>query len=274
MDNDNGNNTVCGSGLRLKVLGSRGSVPVTDGKMRRFGGGTSCYMVSAGDQTIFLDAGTGLAGAPVYADRTPVILVSHLHLDHLLGLGMYPGLAKKGCAAKLFLPARSDEDALRLLNGLYGPPYWPLSLTEYAGELAVHALPERLEIGPVTVTCMQGHHPGGCAVMRLDAGRKSLVYATDCEPKAEDLPRLAAFCRDADLLMFDGQFTPKEAECRTGYGHSTAETGLELLRLSGAKRLLVIHHDPQADDAALEARERAIGRDDVRFARAGEEIVL
>ena len=73
----------------LTVLGARGSLPVSDTKRSRFGGATSCYMVQAGSETIFLDGGTGLVSAPALSGKPPVILLSHLHLDHVIGLGMY-----------------------------------------------------------------------------------------------------------------------------------------------------------------------------------------
>ena len=42
----------------------------------------------------------------------------------------------------------------------------------------------------------------------------------------------------------------------------------------GAKKLLLIHHDPHSTDEMLAARETALGRADVRYAREGEKIVL
>ena len=65
----------------LTVLGTRGSVTVSGKKYDRFGGMTSCYLVRAGDQVLFLDAGAGITLAPEMEESEPVILISHLHLD-------------------------------------------------------------------------------------------------------------------------------------------------------------------------------------------------
>ena len=87
--------------LRLTVLGSRGSMPVSQKGREVFGGATSCCMVQAGEDCVFLDAGTGLLSAPTEFPRPPLILVTHLHLDHILGLGMYRRLVTRGAKTLL-----------------------------------------------------------------------------------------------------------------------------------------------------------------------------
>ena len=77
--------------MSVTVLGTRGSVTVSGRDREIFGGNTSCYMIRAGGETVFLDAGSGLISAPVELPRPPPILLRHLHIDHVLGLGMYPG---------------------------------------------------------------------------------------------------------------------------------------------------------------------------------------
>ena len=99
------------SGLTLKVLGTRGSMAVHGSRYSVFGGATSCYLVRAGEDTVILDAGSGLLNAPVDTPRPPVILISHLHLDHLLGLGMYPRLSKKGAETEIYVPAADSREA-------------------------------------------------------------------------------------------------------------------------------------------------------------------
>ena len=262
------------SPLRLTVLGTRGSMAVSGTAFAEFGGSTSCYLVEAGGESIILDAGTGLMHAPTTFSRTPHILLSHLHLDHLIGLGMYGRLSMTGATTRLYLPAESAEKAKRLLDSLYAPPLWPLGLGDYPGDLVVEALPETLAIGSVRVSSIEGCHPGGCRVLRLDCQGKSIVYATDyeCEPVA--LARLTEFARGTDLLLFDGQYRRDELAAHRGFGHSTAEQGLELMGRCGAKRLLLIHHDPHATDEDLRERERALGTPAARYAREGETVEL
>ena len=259
------------SGFQLTVLGTRGSIPVTGSDKMLFGGATSCYMVQAGKQTVFLDGGSGLVDAPLAFDVPPVILLSHLHLDHVLGLGMYRRLSQKGCRTDLYVPESAGGNAL---DSLYAPPFWPLKLSGYAGDVRMHAFPSSLQIGDVLVETIPGDHPGGCLVMRLSFDGKTLVYATDQEPSETSFGTLAAFAKDADLLLFDGQFTEEEAQMRKGFGHSSPSKGIELMDACGAKQLLLIHHDPARTDAQLEEMEQKTGRGNVRFARTGETVLI
>ncbi len=260
--------------FQLKVLGARGSVPACGREFAAFGGSTSCYQVQAGDQTVFLDAGSGILSAPVDFEVPPVILLSHLHLDHVLGLGMYARLSRKGLSTDIYVPAADDAAAEAVLNGLYEPPYWPLTLKNYAGDVQIRSLPASLTFGDLRIDTMEGFHPGGCRAFRLSFVGKSLVYATDQEPDAAGLEALAAFSENADLLLFDGQYTEAEYEKRRGFGHSTAQRGMQLMQACGAKKLLIVHHDPNSTDAVLQQREEEVGRADVRYAREGETIAL
>ena len=260
--------------LQLTVLGCRGSMAICREDSILFGGDTSCYMVRAGDETIFLDGGSGLIDAPTQFVKPPSILLSHFHLDHVLGLGMYPRFSQKGCETSIYLPGCSSMEGRALLDGIYSPPYWPLSLTEYAGVVKLLTLTDHFFIGDVQVKCMPGRHPGGSQIIRLDYAGRSLVYATDYEPDPEIEGELVAFARDADLLLFDGQYTEDEYPFKRGFGHSTAEKGLELMERSGVSRLVIIHHDPRSTDDELADREKHFGRPDVHYAREGETICL
>ena len=100
--------------FKLTVLGCRGSVPVSGKSSLLFGGATSSYRVDAGDEIIYLDAGSG-----IYTDRPEEgkrvsILLSHWHIDHLVGLGMF--LQKNKLKADIYGPAEDDEKAAALLR--------------------------------------------------------------------------------------------------------------------------------------------------------------
>ena len=258
----------------LTVLGSRGSMAVCGQEQTLFGGDTSCYLVRAGEEALFLDGGSGLIGAPTDFPHTPVILLTHLHLDHLLGLGMYPRLSRRGQKTRLFLPAADRESALRALDGVYTPPYWPLHLSNYAGDVQIEPLRLPLQVGPVTVEGMRGNHPGECVVFRLRYAGKTLVYCTDYERTEASFSSLVSFAEGADLVLYDGQYTPEQMKTHAGFGHSTAEDGMELMARSGAKRLLIVHHDPGSTDEELLRRESQLGCSNARYARVGEVIEL
>ena len=255
--------------FRLTVFGTRGSMPVSGNKYAVFGGATSCYMVEAGDTTVFLDAGSGLIDAPSTLAQPPVILLSHLHLDHVLGLGMYPRLSQEGKRTELYLPATDSNEARKWMDSLYSPPFWPCSLVDYRGDLVCHALSLPLQLGGLTIEGIPGNHPGGIMIFRLTYQGKRIVYATDYEYEEKSFRDLVAFSEKADLLLYDAQYTEEEYERAKGFGHSTAQKGQELFQRCGAKRMLFIHHNPLTEDSALEARETEVGSDVIQYARQG-----
>ena len=263
------------SDFRLTVLGTRGSMATGGADVQVFGGSTSCYMVQAGKETIFLDAGSGLLSAPSAFPAPPVILLSHLHLDHLIGLGMFPVLSRRGEQASLYVPfCRSGREAGALLDRVFTPPFWPLRLRELEATLRIHTFPERMQIGEVQVESIPGHHPDGCMVLKLSYRGRSLVYATDYEHEQSHDEALAAFAKGTDLLLYDAQFSSEDYPRKKGFGHSTAEKGLELMERAQARRLLLIHHDPHSTDLILRQREAALGTDRASYAREGETIEL
>lgn len=255
----------------LTVLGSRGSIPVTRQEMREFGGDTSCYLLEARGERLVLDAGTGLANASFSQEGPVHILLSHPHVDHLLGLPMFSGLLRKEGEVHLYGQSAGGLSLEKQLERLISPPLWPSRLQDYPARVICHPLCFPLRIGPFTVTGMEGCHPGGCAVLRVSACGKDLVYATDFEHTPLKLRQLTEFAAGASLLLYDAQYTESMYEAKKGFGHSTAEMGLRVYSGSGARQLRFIHHDPQQTDAMLREREQRLG---MPFARQGEVIVL
>ncbi|MBQ9504379.1 MAG: hypothetical protein IJU93_05170, partial [Lachnospiraceae bacterium] len=103
---------------------------------------------------------------------------------------------------------------------------------------------------------------------------KSILYITDYEYEESSFEELKAFSRDAELILYDGQYEPEEAELKKGFGHSTAQKGIELLEAAGAKSMLLVHHDPLSTDEILLQREGKLNRNDIRYARQGETVEL
>jgi ribonuclease BN (tRNA processing enzyme) len=86
------------------------------------------------------------------------------------------------------------------------------------------------------------------------SSNKSFVYATDTEHAPGKLDeRLIQLGQSADLLVYDGMYTPDEYETRhKGWGHSTWEQGLAIAAKAKVKQYVVFHHDPSHDDDFLD----------------------
>ena len=260
--------------MKITTLGARGSYPVSGEQYTEFGGSTSCFMVSAGSYTVFLDAGSGLYHQEDVVSST--ILLSHLHLDHLLGLPTYKGLIAPGTATKIYVPG-----GIAGLDDLYSPPYWPLHLTDYPGDVSMLTLPMRetdlkvinlgTESDPLILTHISGHHPGGCRVFKLTYQGETIVYATDYE-HADDNESLIAFSEHADCLIYDGAYAPSEYAFFKGYGHSTPAMGAFIAKAAGVGRLVITHHAPNHDDEALRAMETEAKKEFANTVFAREDV--
>ncbi|WP_026491306.1 MBL fold metallo-hydrolase [Butyrivibrio sp. FC2001] len=263
----------------LTILGARGSIPVSGSEYNEYGGATSCYMVEAGDQVIFLDAGTGIINAPNLDDKENIyVLLSHPHLDHIIGLPFFSELSKKNRTITLYGKKKRGKSIDLQIEKAYSPPYWPLTIAEYPSDFKYVDLELPLIIkdqgGDITVDGIKVSHPGGNLGLSISYREKKLVYLTDCELSEEPDNKIVEFAKGADLLLCDAQYTREEYDKRIGYGHSTPEMASKLSGLAGVKQTLFIHHDPFRDDKAIHNLERKTQDKNIRFARAGEKIIL
>ena len=269
---------VMENNIRLTVFGARGSIPIEGEKFSIYGGATSCYRITAGDEEIYLDAGSGLVGATPSSDARITILLTHMHFDHIIGLPFFSALGCVDRSIDIYARQRSGLMLRDALERLIAPPFWPLKIGEYPASVKFHELAasEKFSIGEVDVETIEGRHPGGSTIYRLTYHGKSIVYATDFEHSTESIAALAKFARGCDLLMYDAQYRADEYDRYKGYGHSTPESGLTVAAEACASKILFIHHSPRRSDEELSAMEREISArsENVMFAKLGDEIVL
>lgn len=267
-------------GLRLEVFGTRGSNPIFGDVYSKYGGSTSCYLVEANDGTkqeaIILDAGSGISNVKDLADYKQItILLSHPHLDHILGLPVFPYLGDKNRNIRIYLAKKCGLSAKEQIDTVFSQPYWPLKISDYPALVEIMDMPESFDIGGVHVDTMDSNHPGGSTIIRLALGESKLIYATDYEHGEPETERkLIEFSRDANLLLYDAQYMEDEYEKCRGYGHSTPEEGIKIKEKSGAKEIVFIHHSPEHNDLFLYESERRYTERAAHFAREGEVFYL
>ena len=262
----------------VTILGARGSIPVSGKQYSRYGGATTCVLFGSDGRFVVLDAGTGLLSLPEEAVRQAQLplLLTHPHADHLLGLLMCPYVTAPSARLDVYAAPRNGLDAREQLARLMSPPLWPVGPEELPADIRFHDLPGELSLGDIRVSVLEGVHPGGVSVLRLEAAGRRFVFATDCSLTASFAPRLAEFAQGCDLLLCDGQYSEAEWESHAGYGHSSWDMAARLARQCGAKRLRIIHHSPFRTDTELDrAAERLRSIDPAfDFAKEGEEIEL
>ena len=263
--------------FELTVLGARGSMPVNGKEFEIYGGATSCYRILSGDEEIYLDAGNGIVNAKPAPNTRITILLTHMHLDHIIGLPFFVALGQKNRRVDIYAETRAGLNVNAALDRLISPPFWPLKVGQYPANVIFHELPEEnFSLGAVAVDVMEGTHPLGSTIYRLTRGGKSIVYATDFEHTPEGCAALAKFSAGCELLLYDAQYTQEEYEKYRGFGHSTAQIGLEVGTAARAKKILFVHHAPQRTDDELSAAEKNFSAhaDNVSFAKAGNKFFL
>jgi len=253
------NPVVPNTGLEVRFWGVRGSIAAGGQDFAEVGGNTSCVEVRAGDELIILDAGTGLfrlsetLPEPVRA----TFLISHYHWDHIQGFPLFRPAYHPDNRFDVYGPGGSAATVTRAFDEQMRPPHFPVGLSAMAAQLTFHGVQagDELTLGAVRVTAAALNHPHGCLGYRISHGDVSVVYATDTEHAEFGALDAAVLelARDADLLIYDAQYTDDEylgvdGPCRKGWGHSTATAACRMARAAGVRQLALFHHDPAHRD--------------------------
>jgi phosphoribosyl 1,2-cyclic phosphodiesterase len=242
----------------MTVWGCRGSVSISNADVLRYGGHTTCLELELEDARLLIDAGSGLIEQHRQRPGTPkdtLLLLSHLHWDHILGFPFYPPLYQHGWN----LDVRGvPRDGVSVYDGLVDvnrPPLFPVDLRhQVRAAVTSQDLDEQgsLTFHGVRVDWMPVWHPGGCSAFKLTVGERTVVFTGDVELPKTDLDALAAFARGADILLCDAQYDAKEYAQRVGWGHSSNLHAAALARSAEVERLILTHHDPLHDDAFID----------------------
>lgn len=250
----------------VKVWGSRGSTPVSGSEFKTFGYDTPCVEVrtNAG-QTIILDAGTGLgayARENINKDKeTPIICLSHLHMDHIQGLPFYSPIYQK--PMNIYGPRpESDEDLATGLGRMFDGVLLPMRLdTLKAPYFHEVKSGDKFQIGNAVLETIATNHPGESLAWKIRADGQTLVYTGDHEIPINEADKkgmettnaLLDFMADADIVLVDGHFTKEDHEAHPGWGHSHFSQWPEELARRKVKNLIFTHFSPAYTDNELES---------------------
>lgn len=255
--------------IEITFWGVRGTTPVPGPGTLLTGGNTSCVEIRCGEQLLVLDAGSGLYALGKQLQDTSIdILLSHTHLDHIMGLPVFAPLYQDGRSVHLWAGHLLPEGNLRETMGrLMATPLFPLSLDQVRAKVEMHDFTggkplenERWKSAGITVKTTVLNHPGSATGYRIDYQGKSVCYITDYEHTPEHHRALTDFVAGTDLLIYDATYSDENYEAHRGWGHSTWQEAVELANMAGVGALVLFHHDPNADDAALELRRQEAGR--------------
>jgi predicted ATPase/phosphoribosyl 1,2-cyclic phosphodiesterase/anti-anti-sigma regulatory factor len=249
------------------------------------GGNTPCVEIQAGGELLVIDAGSGIQVLGMELMKGPFgrgegtlhLFLSHLHWDHIQGFPMFTPAFVPGNRIFVY----GVHDVKGALERQQFPPVWPrtLSYTAQADmEFISLQVGQPFSVGKVLINTIQNTHRGGAYSYRFEDQHSVFVYASDAEYKELDeasLQPYVDFFRNADALLFDAQYTLRQAWQRVDWGHSSALIGVDLARAAGVRKLLLFHHDPTYSDAELrEIQSTAIAYQDQDTARPTCEVIV
>jgi ribonuclease BN (tRNA processing enzyme) len=211
--------------IKVTLLGTNGwfDTPI---------GSTTCTLVQTDDFAVILDSGYGIYKIKeiVDFDKPVYLFITHLHLDHVIGLHVLDYFEFKQ-PLRIIAPLESTE----ALKVLLKPPY----TTDYtahpyeveiisAEDLAQHQFPFEVEALPL-------EHVVPDTGYRLTIDEKVIAFVLDTS-YCENAVKLA---RGADLLITESGFLPE----KTGklFGHMNPVQAATLAKEAGAKQTLLTH---------------------------------
>jgi phosphoribosyl 1,2-cyclic phosphodiesterase len=280
--------------MQAHIWGCRGSLATPGAATVRYGGNTSCVEVrlNSGD-TLVLDAGTGIRPLGAAMDLASVrqlhILLTHLHLDHLQGLGFFRPLFQPDLEVHLWGPASPVQGLEERIAIYLSPPLFPVRLADIPAKLTFHNAPEEpVTIGSATIRAGNVAHQGPTVGYRIEEGGRTLAYLPDHEPSLgvhlDDQPAAwisgHEIAHEADVLLHDAQYGDDEYPQHVGWGHSAIEHVMRFARKADVGTLVLFHHDPyHTDDELDQLLDEALRRwettgERVCLAREGMTIVL
>ncbi len=250
--------------------GTRGSIPTPGPQTARYGGNTSCISITAADgRLVILDAGSGLRplGHELMKQRNPGlsadILLSHTHWDHIQGLPFFKPLSARETSVCIYGAAQEGVPLKEILGRQMDPMVFPVPLNALAASLMVVEIEQgEFEIEGFKICAFRLRHPGttlGYRLVPTSRGRE-IAYVTDNELGAGGdyevgsnwREHMVQFIRGADTLIHDAMYLDQIIQARAGWGHSTPRQAVDLAREGRCRRLILFHHEPEHDDAALD----------------------
>jgi phosphoribosyl 1,2-cyclic phosphodiesterase len=252
--------------VKVKLWGTRGSIPAPGPETNRYGGNTSCVQITLEDGgMLVLDAGTGIRNLGIALGPTtqPVhILLTHLHLDHIQGLMFFAPIFRPDSEIVIWGPASPDASLRDRIARYMSAPLTPVEVRELPCNPSFReAGTTEWQIGGARIQAASVAHRGPTLGYRVEADGCSVSYIPDHEPGLgaslagleEEWISGFDLARESTLLIHDCQYTDEEYSQHLGWGHCSLTDALVFGQRTHAERLLLFHHDPLHSDDFLDA---------------------
>jgi phosphoribosyl 1,2-cyclic phosphodiesterase len=298
--------------ISLRFWGTRGSIPVSGASYLRYGGNTSCVTLTSDTGHLYIfDCGSGarILGnyllSPEWSqfsqkhthseNISAYIFLSHTHWDHIQGFPFFAPAFRPGNQFRVIGWSECPQDLIDVLGGQMQQCYFPVGLNALPADITMYTVDNDLtELDGALISTALLKHPIPSSAYRLELAGKVLVYATDYEPQTlphiqpdvllgDDVvdPKLVKLAANADALIHDAQYSTAELAEKVGWGHNSAEVAVDTSIRAGVKKLVLYHHDPAHDDAAIDkiladaqARAISLGHPELEIIAASDGLTL
>jgi len=269
--------------MKIKIWGSRGSIPVSGREYLKYGGDTTCLeILTKSGATIVVDAGTGIRklGNKLAQEKCFDInfIFTHAHWDHLMGFPFFKPLYFEETTIRMHRCPYHNKFVETILSKIMAPPNFPVKYSDITAQISyLQACPTTFDIGSVTVAPIALSHPNGGSGYKFIEDGKSFVFLTDNElgyihPGGLRFNDYLEFTEGADLLMHDAEYTPEEYSSYIEWGHSVYTAALDLAMKGAVKKLGLFHINQERTDEQMDEIVR-ICRDRINAGSDGLECV-
>lgn len=248
--------------------GTRGTIPIPNENMLKYGGNTSCVEVISMqgkiNKSIILDAGTGIIkcaeNALLRGDRVFHLFLSHMHYDHIIGLTKFIPFFRDDCEIHIYGQAKFGSSLKEILQRFFSAPFFPVEFFQLPSlnKIFFHELNtlKSVQIDDIKIDIQPLNHPQEAYSYKIWSidGKSNVVYATDHEHGTHKDLELEKFIKGSDLLIYDSTYSDKNYKNYIGWGHSTAQAGATISKSANVKYYAIFHHDPGSSDEYLETK--------------------
>lgn len=196
-------------------------------------GNTTSTIICSDEFYIVLDAGDGIYKIDQYIDteKPIILLLSHLHLDHLIGLHAFAKFPFKQ-EINIYGYKGTKNGINLIIKHPYSSP-----ITKLPVKVQIHDLDEGKHNIGFPFTCRLLVHADPCLGYRLELENKIITYCTDTGL----CPNLYELAKDADIFITECSYKPGQEEW--GWPHLKPEEAAEVAVKSKVKKLILTHFD-------------------------------
>ncbi|MCF8261693.1 MAG: MBL fold metallo-hydrolase [Melioribacteraceae bacterium] len=248
--------------MKIIFYGTRGSIPVSGQQYKEFGGNTACVCVEFDNGDIMIiDCGSGIRnlGNELIANKHEqyeniYIGMTHTHWDHIQGFPFFKPAydSRRKFTFSPVLVHRHLRSLESVFAGQMQNEYFPIPMSKMGAQFY---FPESkrtyMRMDNFEVFVNEHNHPGGALGIKIIADEKTFVFCTDVEHEDGIDQNVVEFCKGADLLVHDAQFTPEELKSKHGWGHSSYAQACDVATQANVNNLALFHHDPEHTDNML-----------------------